>query len=1124
MNLLPKIAATAAFIFLNFLFSSSLHAQLIINKDVLSTHSGATEEQNHFLPETLLTDSILWGNNPGEGDFDGGLNGWTIVNDENACPGFDLWRWSPDGTATNGAFSAGGGISTAPTAANGAMAFDSDFYDNNGDENNLGAGDCPAMHIGELISPTIDLASLTGPEIQGVSLRFHQATRQFTSLYYVSYSNDDGNTWNDILINEDFNVNSPHENEFVKVFLPGADLNSSTFKVKFRYEANYYYWIIDDVQLVEAESFNLAIDEIAYAIAPNTITPLSQVEPFSHLADVFNLGASEQENVNLNVTIREDATNDIVFSDDNPLGTMPANSALAGQPFPGYYTPDALNPTTYNATYLISSDNPDADPSDNVRTYSFMTSDTIFAKDQGPAFGVRPADGNWDDFEPHSWAYGNYYRIVNGDDWAASSVTFMIGNAADLTNRLIVVYLYHWEDLNMDGNMDVPERVRVGFAVYEIQGTEGVFDPITLPLSEFATGLPGPITLESNGDYVVMVEYETFDQVNFEMTAGEIDYGAMVARSLIDEAPRYGSLIGIGAALSDIPFQTNAFNNLVPVVRLNITPILLSVRGESANVLCHGDCNGSIDLEVDGGTPDFTFAWTGPDGFTADTEDLSGLCPGTYEVVITDSQEEMVMASFVVEEPDLLALDSDIMDATCPQICDGLIMIAPAGGVTPFSFAWNEGSTSEDLTGLCAGMYELTITDANGCTLVESFLIEEPLEMLPSFELSASSSCNFPCQDSIDLTVVNGVAPLSFEWYDAFGNMIANTEDLVDICPGAYTVNITDANGCIVTANTEIMNTSFPVATANITNTNCFGICDGSIDLNINGGEQPYSFEWSNGLPSQEDQTDLCAESYQVSITDNAGCMNVITLNVEEPAALMNTISTVDLICFGACDGSAEIITTGGTAPYNVEGLLDDLCAGTYNVTVTDANGCTITSDFVIEEPIMISVIIDEINDETESMMNGSVEITIADGIPPYSYIWRNEAGEIVSTEEDPSGLPMGTYEVFVTDSNGCTVSSTDIVIDNLVSVAQPELNESVEIFPNPTSGLLQLKFELPESADIELEIYDMTGRLMQTQILNGISSQTQSINIGAFSDGVYTLKIKIDDVFILRKLLKYQW
>ncbi len=563
-------------------------------------------------PPPPETDVILWGGNPGEGDFDGGLNGWTIVNDTLGCGDtFDLWRWDPN-AASNGN-SCGDATSSAPSACNGGMAFSSDAYDSGNGPCGGGGGPCSAPQDGELVSPAIDLSGFGLPSSSGISVKFFQTTRQFNSVYYILYSNDDGATWIEKEINDELVTNDAATDEFKKVFLKDADLSSTNFRVKFRYEANFYYWIIDDVQLIETEANNLQVaPNNFYAIAPNVVTPVSQVEPFSHLADIYNAGAVEQTNINLNVTIVDDNTSNVVFTDDLPYDPIPGDSLVENLPMPGYFTPDGTTPTTYTATYEITSDSMDFTPADNIQTYTFMTSDTVFAKELGGTGNFNPAASNWEGaMEPHSAAYGNYYYVVDGDNWHASSVTFAIGNGEDLEmiGRLLSIYLYTWdEDTNEDGNMDPDERTRVAFSVYEIQGTETVNDLITLPLSYFPANTPGPIDIESNQAYAVMVEYSTNDQVDFIMrNSTALDYNAMVTRSELDGIPegngRYSPLVGLNGDLESEPYGSVGFGrNTVPVIRLNIAMVVGTedqLGAEDIIKISPNPTNNKINLSID---------------------------------------------------------------------------------------------------------------------------------------------------------------------------------------------------------------------------------------------------------------------------------------------------------------------------------------------------------------------------------------------------------------------------------------------------------------------------------------------------------------------------------------------
>jgi len=507
---------------------------------------------------------VVWGNQLGEGDFNGGLNGWELNNIScaNGAQEFDLWRWAADGRAAGGAF--GEATLLSRTVCNGAMVFNSDFYDTNGDEATQGQGPCTAVQEGELISPAIDL---TNTSVAGVSLQFTQLTRQYLSQYFVGYSINNGNDWTEVEINTELPVNSDIITSTIRVPIPGA-VGSSQVRVKFRYLGNYYYWAIDDVRLVEQEANNLQVNDNFYAVAQNAATPLALVEPIHFLADISNVGASTQTNVDLNMTILK-SDNSVAFDEDLSYGSVNGNSIIENIPFATSYTPDAID--AYAATYAISSDQVDFDTTNNELSFQFTVTDSIWAKELGQTRLIVPAGNNWEAGEPHTWAYGNHFATpdLGSAEVYATSVSFSIDNsqnAGAAAGEVPQITLYQWTDANNDGNVQDAERSGITFASYVVTGTETANDIITAPLNDL-------ILLESNTHYLVMLEYTAPDALTDLWLAASdaFDYSAMVFLNGPDilARPRFGSMLAIGE-LSTAEYSSNGFGrDLVPVVRLN---------------------------------------------------------------------------------------------------------------------------------------------------------------------------------------------------------------------------------------------------------------------------------------------------------------------------------------------------------------------------------------------------------------------------------------------------------------------------------------------------------------------------------------------------------------------------
>jgi hypothetical protein len=223
-----------------------------------------------------------------------------------------------------------------------------------------------------------------------------------------------------------------------------------------------------------------------------------------------------------------------------------------------------------------------------------------------------------------------------------------------------------------------------------------------------------------------------------------------------------------------------------------------------------------------------------------------------------------------------------------------------------------------------------------------------------------------------------------------------------------------------------------PTATLGATTTQtdvlCFGNSTGAIDLTINGGTAPYAYLWSNGSTS-EDLSNVAAGTYSVTITDANGCSMTSSVTIAEPAATLAASTTqTDVLCFGNSSGAVDLSVVGGAAPYTYlwsNGAttedLSNVAAGTYNVTITDGNGCTITSSVTITEP---TATLGATTTQTDVLCfgnsTGAIDLTINGGTAPYAYLWSNG-----STSEDLTNIAAGTYDVTITDGNGCTITSS---------------------------------------------------------------------------------------------------
>jgi len=462
------------------------------------------------------TDVVIWSDN----GFDGGLDGWTTVGiscgDANQDPTLAEWQWDADGKS-KGAFGSTGIVSA--TVCNGAMVYNSDFLDNNGDQNNLGGGPCIANQQGELISPTIDLSAY--PEETAITMKFSQAVRQFQSEYFVGWSEDDGATWTEIPINSQLVINANPTNASYRVRLVGAK-PSATFKVKFRINANYYYWIVDDVKLVEPENYNGKVDKDWVAGAPYPSVPLGQSVPVQFMTDVHNIGGKSLTGMQLKATVKNANGDEVYSATTAPTspgqeeGTVMSGDTIQNVIF-GSYTPDQVG--DYSIEYTLTSNEEDFDSTDNRATASFTVTDENtgdFSRENAITRSISLA---FSDTDPVNWVYANVLRAERDGD-IAKNVKFGVVNAQDLSAAGASAYCYVWECEDSDGDYQITEteRTLVGFNYHDFTENDPDELNLDLPILNFETEEPSPVTLHKGKWYIVGLAYEA-TQVNPRLLA-----------------------------------------------------------------------------------------------------------------------------------------------------------------------------------------------------------------------------------------------------------------------------------------------------------------------------------------------------------------------------------------------------------------------------------------------------------------------------------------------------------------------------------------------------------------------------------------------------------------------------
>lgn len=442
----------------------------------------------------------------------------------------------------------------------------------------------------------------------------------------------------------------------------------------------------------------------------------------------------------------------------------------------------------------------------------------------------------------------------------------------------------------------------------------------------------------------------------------------------------------------------------------------------ATNVLCHGENTGSATAFVVGGTPGYSYIWN-PSG--AITSTAPNLFAGWHYATITDDIGCQKNDSIFIDEPATYVLTSITgTNISCFSGNNGTIELTVSDGTPNYSFLWSNGSHLEDLTGLIANWYFVTVTDANGCPTIDSLELTQP-DLLVASIFVTHVSCFGETDGAADLTITGGTPPYSQIWSGG-----SATEDISNLAGGFYTVTVTDANACVTIETIFIIQPDAPVS-AILTQTpvNCFGGNDGSIDLEVVGGTTPYSYIWSSGS-LLEDITNLVSGTYSVTITDDHNCTFVSSILVTQPdEALAINFDVTNVLCFDGNDGEIDLQVSGGTVPYHYiwsnGHLIEDinnLGIGTYQVTVIDDNGCSISSSAIITQPYPLYISTDSdvhLCFGQDTILNAYYAVG---GTPPITFHWSNATvAESIHISPDFTT----TYFVYGLDANNCQ-SNTD--------------------------------------------------------------------------------------------------
>ena len=255
--------------------------------------------------------------------------------------------------------------------------------------------------------------------------------------------------------------------------------------------------------------------------------------------------------------------------------------------------------------------------------------------------------------------------------------------------------------------------------------------------------------------------------------------------------------------------------------------------------------------------------------------------------------------SATITQPAAITITSTMVPVSCNGGNNGSIDITVAGGTPGFTFQWSNGQSTEDISNLPAGMYSVTVTDANGCTKTHTKSVTQPSAI--ALSLAIDIACDGLTDINLSVTggTTCGLPAYTYQWSNG-----ETSQDLSDVpsCE-TYAVTVTDCNGCVKTTSMNIPCVT-PIALSTIVEpASCNGVCDGSIDLSVTGGFGGYTYLWTPGNQTTQDLSDVCSGIYTAKVTDSHGCIKFITVVVSQPTDFRVNTSSAPATC-GANNGS----------------------------------------------------------------------------------------------------------------------------------------------------------------------------------------------------------------------------
>jgi hypothetical protein len=563
------------------------------------------------------------------------------------------------------------------------------------------------------------------------------------------------------------------------------------------------------------------------------------------------------------------------------------------------------------------------------------------------------------------------------------------------------------------------------------------------------------------------------------------------------------------------------------VAEVTITePVALEVSVVQVVPADCGGNNGAATVEGSGGTPDYSYAWpNGASGATA-----TGLAPGTYTVSVTDANGCEATADIEIGLNDTEPPAVVTQNLTVELDADGAATITPAGVDDGSTDNCDIATMTLDISDFnCDNLGEnevtLTVTDDTGNSSTGTAIVTV-VDNMPPNVLAQNITLELDENGFATLTAAMldngssdncGIATMSIN-LENFGCDNLGDNDV------EFTVTDGSGNSATTTVTVQIADNLPPqvVCPGDMVLPFCDPVGTYAVTA-LDNCSDGLSIVMTSGLPSgstfPEGET-LNA----IEVTDGNGNTATCSFTLSVPVAMTVSIEPIDVTCFGENNGIITTAVANGAPDYTylwstneTTPAIEGLGPGEYTVSVTDDAGCQVVESVTVNEPSQLQTVLDSVMNETGNQQNGGINVTVNGGVQPYGYVWTDTTGTVIANTEDVSGLSAGTYQLAVTDANGC-VSLSAYTIQSTTAVEEPGLLSHIRLFPNPTSGLVTLELTDIKPKELTITAYDVNGRAVLMH--PGDGSGHYILDFSQLPGGVYVLKIMLDGQILTKRLV----